>query len=223
MTIEENMSVEQFYNQNIRLYRSALADVEHKLGKLASVDAFGIVEVKARIKSIESLTEKIQRKETETTTKIQTQDIPDRIRDIAGARIICLYLDMVPTIVAKIRQMDGVTVMRVKDYNTEPKENGYRGYHLECKISTQTYDPETLETMSDIVSVEFQVRTQHQHDWAELEHKLRYKPQQNATNNGEDLDDEIKNEKLKEYATQMHEADLKRIELRDTCAFTKRV
>lgn len=217
MTIEENMTVDEFYSQNERLYRSALADVEHKLNKLASIDAFGISEITTRIKSCESLKEKCQRKEV-----LQAQDIPERIRDIAGARVICLYLDMVPSIVAKIRQMDNVTVVKNKDYNTTPKENGYRGYHLECKVSTQTYDPDTLETMSDIVSVEIQVRTQHQHDWAELEHKLRYKPSLNNVVADEDLDDGEKNKKLNEYAEQMHAADLKRIELRDTCAFTKR-
>lgn len=219
MTIDENMTVEQFYDQNVRLYRSALADVEHKLGKLADVDAFGISEIKTRIKSLDSLKEKCDRKE------IQTQDIPERIRDIAGARIICLYLDSVSTIVAKIRQMDGITVAYVKDYISHPKENGYRGYHLECRISTQTYDPETLETISDIVPVEIQVRTQHQHDWAELEHKLRYKPQKTSSvgQEAEDIDDKVKNKKLKEYAVKMHNADLKRMELRDTCAFTKRI
>lgn len=220
MTIEENMTVKEFYDQNVRLYRSALADVEHKLRKLMDVDAFSISEIQTRIKSCESLEEKCHRK-----NDVQVQDVPERIRDIAGARIICLYLDRVPTIVAKIRQMDGISVAMVKDYNTQPKANGYRGYHLECRISTQTYDPETLETISDIIPVEIQVRTQHQHDWAELEHKLRYKPLKGATASvdEEDLDDKIKNKKLKEYATKMHSADLKRIELRDTCAFTKRI
>ncbi|MDO4760139.1 MAG: hypothetical protein Q4A33_02450 [Candidatus Saccharibacteria bacterium] len=219
MTIEENMTIEQFYNQNVRLYRSALADVEHKLHKLMDVDAFGISEIKARIKELESLKEKCHRKD------VQVEDIPERIRDIAGARIICLYLDLVPVIVAKIRQMDGISVALVKDYNTKPKDNGYRGYHLECRISTQTYDPETLETISDIIPVEIQVRTQHQHDWAELEHKLRYKPQLAATicSAEEELDEKVKNKKLKEYAIKMHNADLKRMDLRDTCAFTKRV
>lgn len=217
MTIEENMTPEEFLKQNEKLYRSALADVDHLLRKLLDIEQFGISEIKTRLKEPESLREKCERKEV-----FSAQEIPERIRDISGARIVCLYLDKVPLIVAKIRQMNGISVALVKDYNEKPKENGYRGYHLECKISTQFYDPDTTETISDIVPVEIQVRTQHQHDWAELEHKLRYKPSLSNANEAEDLDDTIKNEKLKAYAETMHEADLKRIELRDTCAFTKR-
>lgn len=216
MTIDEKMTVEEFYSKNEPLYRSALADVEHLLRKLTDIEQFGISEIKTRLKKPESLKEKCMRK------GVSVQEIPERIRDISGARIVCLYLDKVPLIVAKIRQMNGISVAMVKDYNENPKANGYRGYHLECKISTQVYDPDTTETISDIVPVEIQVRTQHQHDWAELEHKLRYKPSLSNANEAEDLDDGVKNEKLKAYAETMHEADLKRIELRDTCAFTKR-
>ena len=62
-----------------------------------------------------------------------------------------------------------VTLLKRKDYITEPKENGYRSLHLLVGIPVYFAEGKRL------TKVEVQLRTIAMDMWASLEHKLRYK------------------------------------------------
>ena len=64
---------------------------------------------------------------------------------------------------------DDITVLEVKDYIKNPKENGYRSLHLILEI------PIFLSEQKKNMKVEVQFRTIAMDFWASLEHKLKYK------------------------------------------------
>ena len=70
---------------------------------------------------------------------------------------------------------DDVYVVRTKDYIKNPKKNGYRSLHLVVRI------PVFLSSHTELVPVEVQIRTIAMDFWASLEHQLRYKSDQQAT------------------------------------------
>ena len=76
-----------------------------------------------------------------------------------------------------------VTVLEVKDYIRNPKENGYRSLHLILEI------PIFLSDEKKNMKVEVQFRTIAMDFWASLEHKLKYK--KNIVN-PEEVSEELK-------------------------------
>ena len=62
-----------------------------------------------------------------------------------------------------------MTLLRKKDYISNPKENGYRSMHLIISV------PIFLASEKRSMNVEIQLRTIAMDCWASLEHQLRYK------------------------------------------------
>lgn len=65
-------------------------------------------------------------------------------------------------------------VISVKDYIQNPKESGYRSYHMIVTVPIFLSDS-VIDT-----KVEIQIRTVAQDFWATLEHKINYKFEGNA-------------------------------------------
>lgn len=121
--------------------------------------------VKARIKSEKSIKEKLKRKNLE----INLQNALTKIYDSAGIRIICTYIDDVYDVAEMIKQCDTVEIIREKDYIKNPKENGYRSYHMILRLS--------INISGEIrkVYIEIQIRTIAMDFWSSLEHQMKYK------------------------------------------------
>ena len=64
---------------------------------------------------------------------------------------------------------DDLTVLQVKDYIKNPKENGYRSLHLIIQT------PIFLSDQKKNMRVEVQFRTIAMDFWASVDHKLKYK------------------------------------------------
>ena len=75
-------------------------------------------------------------------------------------------------------------IVKVKDYITHPKPNGYRSLHIIVKVPVYFLD------RKQYVPVEIQLRTIAMDFWASLEHTLKYK--QDAKVEGIDMFDELK-------------------------------
>ena len=67
------------------------------------------------------------------------------------------------------RAEDNLEVISIKDYISQPKESGYKSYHMLLSI------PVALGDAKVPTKVELQIRTMAMDFWASLEHKLRYK------------------------------------------------
>ena len=151
-------------------YECAIMQVETKFNVLnqefsLSKEYSPIETIKSRLKTIQSLIEKVNR----YNCPLSIKDIEDRIEDIAGVRVICGFPEDIYTVADCILQQDDVTLIDCKDYIKKPKPNGYRSLHLIVSV------PIFLEHEKRDMKVEVQLRTIAMDFWASLEHKLKYK------------------------------------------------
>ncbi|HEM6115862.1 TPA: GTP pyrophosphokinase family protein [Streptococcus suis] len=123
----------------------------------------------ARVKSEDSMLEKLSRKGYE----IDTYSALKRVKDSIGLRIVCGFVDDIYKTVDFLRQMPDVTIVTEKDYIQEAKPNGYRSYHLILEIETMF--PDCLGNENGKYFVEIQLRTIAMDSWASLEHQMKYK------------------------------------------------
>ena len=121
--------------------------------------------VESRIKSPESIFEKLGRYGKEPTL----ENMERYIMDIAGIRIICSYIQDVYNMLDLLKRQDDLIIVNVKDYIKNPKPNGYRSLHVIIRIPVYFLDKKEL------IPVEIQLRTIAMDFWASLEHDLKYK------------------------------------------------
>lgn len=96
------------------------------------------------------------------------------IHDIAGIRVICNYIDDVYVVAQLLINQDDIKLIKIKDYIQNPKDNGYRSLHLVLEV------PIFLAEGVQPIHVEVQLRTIAMDFWASLEHKLKYKTDNNV-------------------------------------------
>jgi putative GTP pyrophosphokinase len=164
----ESVRVSFFEMQH--LYQSATREISTKLEILDDEFQFihkrnPIHNMQSRIKSIESIFEKLNRKELEITIDAAKENLTD----IAGIRVVCSYIEDIYMIAKMLTIQDDIIVVRETDYIKNPKANGYRSLHLVVKV------PVFFSDRKEIVPVEIQIRTIAMDFWASLEHQLRYK------------------------------------------------
>lgn len=148
----------------------AMLEVETKFRVLneeftLAYDHSPIETIKTRLKTLESLIEKLNRYKV----PLSLDSIRENINDIAGVRVICSFPDDIYSLAECFLEQDDVTLIDCKDYIKNPKESGYRSLHLIVSV------PIFLEHEKRDMKVEVQLRTIAMDFWASLEHKIRYK------------------------------------------------
>ncbi|WP_436408479.1 GTP pyrophosphokinase [Agromyces chitinivorans] len=124
-----------------------------------------IEHISSRLKSADSIVEKIQRKGVEPSFEA----IREQVTDIAGVRVTCSFVSDVYRVFDVLTSQSDVRVVRVKDYIADPKANGYQSLHAIIEV------PIFLSDGIVPVLVEVQFRTIAMDFWASLEHKIYYK------------------------------------------------
>lgn len=151
-------------------YRCALMEVETKFRVLneqfsLQYDRNPIESIKTRVKSMESILEKVKRK----NIPFSLESIEANLYDIAGVRVVCSFTEDIYLLADCLLSQDDITLIERKDYIQNPKPSGYRSLHLIIEV------PIFLENEKRAMKVEVQLRTIAMDFWASLEHKLRYK------------------------------------------------
>lgn len=133
--------------QSLRLsYKDLLSEVfsvlvsESKKIERTSISTY-------RVKRIESIISKLQR-----VDKMQL----NRMSDIAGCRCILQSVDKVYQLKEKLQKV--FIVKNINDYISSPKMSGYRSLHMIV----------SLPNSQDNKTIEIQLRTRDQHNWATL-------------------------------------------------------
>lgn len=154
----------------MQVYEGAMYEISTKLEILD--DEFQvrfshdpIHHMERRLKSVDSILGKLQRREL----PLNTRAIKDNLFDVAGIRVICNYRDDVYSVANYLSAQSDIQVLRVKDYIKNPKVNGYRSLHVIYAV------PVFLSSGAHYTPVEVQFRTIAMDYWASLEHALRYK------------------------------------------------
>ncbi len=158
------------FQQIMMVYESAIKQIETKLdilNKESSVKRTRnpISTIKSRIKSPESIANKLQKKGFPVTFDSMMKNL----NDIAGVRVICPYISDIYSVRDMLLKQPDLTLIKQNDYIEEPKESGYRSLHLVMEI------PVYLSKTEHHVRVEIQLRTIAMDFWASLEHQLHYK------------------------------------------------
>ena len=160
----------QKYNKLMAYYRCAIMEVETKFNVLNEefslrYDRNPISGIKSRLKRLDSIKEKLERRDLPFTL----ETVEEHIHDVAGVRVVCSFVDDVYLLADALLKQDDITLLEKKDYIANPKPNGYRSLHLIVTV------PIFLEHEKRIMQVEIQLRTIAMDFWASLEHQLRYK------------------------------------------------
>ena len=163
-------SYTQPYRELMSYYRCAMMEVETKFNVLneelsLQYDRNPIESIKTRLKSPESIAEKLQRRGFPLTV----ESIEENLNDIAGVRVICSFPSDIYQLADAFLKQDDITLLQRKDYIASPKPNGYRSLHLIVEV------PIFLTDRKEYIPVEVQLRTIAMDFWASLEHKLKYK------------------------------------------------
>ncbi len=157
---------EKFHHE----YEAAMRKVNAKVEILTSDfqvrnDYSPIHHIEKRLKTAESIEEKL----TRLGCEVSVPSARENIKDIAGLRIICNFIEDVYQVADMLTAQDDIELVTCKDYIKNPKENGYRSLHLGLRV------PVFLIDRKVVVPVELQIRTVAMDFWASLEHQLRYK------------------------------------------------
>lgn len=157
------------------LYNSALKKVTTKLeilnDEFQHVHKYNPIEnIKSRLKTPESIVQKLKRKGYDSTI----ENMVRYVEDIAGVRLVCSFTSDIYRMADMIGRQNDLTVISIKDYMKNPKPSGYKSFHMIISIPVFLSD-RTVET-----KVEIQIRTIAMDFWASLEHKIYYKFEGNA-------------------------------------------
>ncbi|MDQ6421526.1 GTP pyrophosphokinase family protein [Paenibacillus sp. LHD-117] len=176
-----NYPIEQFkklkteVTRFMMMYQFALNELETKIEIVKEEFQFlhdynPIEHTKSRVKSLESIMNKISRK----GITFSLEDIKREIKDIAGLRITCSFISDIYQIRDMLQNQFDLHILEVKDYIEQPKPNGYRSLHLLAEV------PVNMSDGRESVCVEIQIRTIAMDFWASLEHKIFYKYNQSV-------------------------------------------
>lgn len=164
---KENMKLSK---KLMTYYSCALLEIETKFRVLNQQFSLEqehnpIETIKTRLKSTESILEKLHRK----NLPMDMAAVEENLYDVAGIRVICPFINDIYCLADCLLQQDDVTLIEKKDYIKNPKENGYRSLHLIVET------PIFLQNEKRLMKVEVQLRTIAMDFWASLEHRMRYK------------------------------------------------
>lgn len=189
------------FNEIMSRYEAAIKEIETKLEILSKDFSIRnhrnpIEDIRSRVKKPASIISKLSRNGMELSFDAITKEL----NDIAGIRVICAFIDDIYVLADMLIKQDDITLINVKDYIKNPKENGYRSYHMIIEIPVFFMDEKQP------MRVEIQIRTVAMDFWASLEHELKYK---------KDIDDaESIGQELKDCAQTIAETDEKMLNLR---------
>ena len=154
------------------IYSIAIKELKNKIEIIK--DEFKILynyelidHIDSRIKEPQSILNKMENR----NLKLTYHNMIENINDIAGIRIICPLKKDIFTIKELIQNINGIHILKEKDYVTYPKKSGYSSYHLILEL------PVILSKSKMYVKLELQIRTIAMDFWANLEHKIKYKPE----------------------------------------------
>ena len=163
------------WNTVMFLYNAALQEVSTKLNILNEefqhIHRYNPIEhIGTRIKSPESIVKKLKKNGHESSI----ENMIRYVNDIAGVRLICSFTSDIYKLAKMIASQNDLKVLEIKDYIKNPKESGYKSYHMIVTVPIFLSD-HIVET-----KVEIQIRTIAMDFWASLEHKIYYKFEGNA-------------------------------------------
>lgn len=161
------VTVSEWHRKNESVCQALSDVVATTISALLKSESIDYLAVSARVKSLSSLTEKVERK--------AYQDIAE-VTDMIGVRVITYIESDVQKVCNLIEKSFQVHPDKSTDKSKEMQSNeiGYRSVHYVCELGAARISLPEL-TQFKTLRFEIQVRTVLQHAWAEIEHDRSYK------------------------------------------------
>lgn len=167
-----------------------LSEINKILTKIADDSEYAPAEhIRSRIKGSSSIKEKLIKNGLSDDAKSGLEFLSD----VIGVRIVTHFIGDVYLLLKLLKKSDCWEVIKVKDYISNPKPNGYRSLHIILKFPVECSD-------FSFINAEIQIRTIAMDCWASLEHQMKYK--KNIRNT------DLIVEELKRCADEMASTDL---------------
>lgn len=192
------MTPEEFYGEKLEILEAARVKTSERIGQFPEEEkraGFHAVQYScSRIKSPDSMIEKMKRKNLPITLESALHEVHDAV----GLRVICSFTDDVFRVEKWIKAQKDYELVKEKDYISYPKPNGYRGIHLIMKICSGKAAGTFVEIQLRTIAMDF---------WASLEHQLKYKKEIRHA--------EMMGQELKTCADEIASVDLSMQTIRD--------
>lgn len=121
-----------------------------------------LIYICSRIKSPDSVLDKLKRKGYEQSSEAALHQLYDTV----GIRAVCAFAEDVYCLVKWLHDRREIRIIEERDYYAHPKPNGYRSYHVLLEMA---------DGLEKGYRAEIQIRTIANDFWAALEHRLKYK------------------------------------------------
>ena len=144
---------------------------------LSDLDGVNIAKIEFRVKSADECVRKFKRKYRNfVEDRAHDYAIADYITDLIGVRVVCLYEDEPPAIMARVREYFNVIEITDKTSPMEDSESefGYKGIHMDLRLNEEQSQLSEHHAYAQ-QAFELQIRTIIQDSWSELDHKIKYK------------------------------------------------
>ncbi len=165
MTNEQYYELIKPYEDAVQLMLTRLEVLNHSIYTHSASVSKPVHHMQHRIKEKKSIEDKLERfGMTESVMNAK-----DRLMDIGGIRVICYFQAEIYELLASLKRQNDLIVIKEKDYMKNPKENGYRSYHIVFGVPLHTLDA------MEYYPVEIQFRTMSMDFWSSMEHRICYK------------------------------------------------
>ena len=170
MVNKSQKEIVEEYSDSRGSYEDCLNYVENTVKNIIKSKSINVHEIIGRVKTVESLEGKVKRKNYSNLAEIT---------DLCGIRIITYFSDDVDKIAELISQEFEVDVKNTIDKrkSEDPTKFGYVSLHYVVGLKEENTSP-TLYGRFKNIKLEIQIRTVMQHAWAEIEHDLGYKSEE---------------------------------------------
>jgi putative GTP pyrophosphokinase len=158
----------EWYRTNRPLYAALAENVKGICDRLLAHSKIENLSITYRAKTLESFTEKMDRK--------GYSDPKEEMTDLAGVRIITFIESDAVRAAELVRSSFKIYPGKSLDKSTELGVNqvGYRSIHYVCDLGEERLKLPEMNMFKELV-FEMQIRTVLQHAWAEIEHDRNYK------------------------------------------------
>lgn len=159
------------YSMNYKIYEEFTDLMEKYIYNILDRAQISFHSITKRTKTVDSLAKKIE-------LKNKYQDLSE-ITDLSGVRIITYYTDTVDLISKLIEEEFIIDRDNSIDKRTslDPKRFGYRSLHYVVQINPKHVSAKEFIKYHDL-KLEIQISSILQYTWAEIEHDLGYKSQE---------------------------------------------
>ena len=164
MTNKQYYDLIKPYKDAVRVLDTRLEILNHRLYP-GSIKSGPIHTIQSRIKEKRSLEDKLSR----LGCTLSASNAREHLQDIGGLRIICYFVRDIYNLIRALKKQRDLVVIKEKDYIKNPKDNGYRSYHIVLGIPVYCLD------MMEYFPVEVHLRTMAMDLWASMEHRVCYK------------------------------------------------